>query len=77
MTSFWADSGGIEPASSPWQREILPFDLSAFSFVWIHNMSQYTVCPHNRHEYIYICLEHICAVWPETLFVLSPNFLLI
>lgn len=40
---------GIEPASSPWQREILPFDhIRIFSF-FIHNMST-----HIYHIYTWI-----------------------
>ena len=60
---------GIEPASSPWQREILPFDhIRIFSFL-IHNMcTQY---------YKYIPRSFLCSAGPKTLLGSIPIILLI
>lgn len=61
---------GIEPASSPWQREILPFDhIRIFSLLThVHNM--YT------HIYIfYIPRSYLCSTGPKTLFrMMSISF---
>ena len=52
---------GIEPASSPWQREILPFDyIRMFSFLR-RNMSTYTYR-------VYVSSPHLCRAGPDTVF---------
>jgi hypothetical protein len=51
---------GIEPASSPWQREILPFDYIRIFFVPDTNAR---ICPHiyDIYDISYMRLDHICA----------------
>ena len=50
---------GIEPASSPWQREILPFDYIRILSFLRRNMSTYIV---------YMSSLHLCRAGPDTVF---------
>lgn len=50
---------GIEPASSPWQREILPFNHIRNFFL----PDTHAICPHiyDIYHISYMRLDHICA----------------